>query len=58
MKYNYEDNTKLRIVILLDKVTNKKIINYNKYISKEFKVFPVGEYEMISQTLEDFYDKQ
>jgi hypothetical protein len=48
----YYDLTNNKNVLLDDS------INYNKYISKGFKVFPVGEYEMISQTLEDFYDKQ
>jgi hypothetical protein len=48
----YYDLTNNKNVLLDDSV------NYNKYISKGFKVFPVGEYEMISQTLEDFYDKQ
>jgi len=33
MKYNYDDNTKLRIVLLLDDSTNEKIINMNKQIN-------------------------
>ncbi len=35
MKYDYDDNTKLRIVLLLDDKTNEKIINFNKQINSE-----------------------
>lgn len=35
MKYDYADNTKLRIVLLLDNVTNKKIIKLNSKINSE-----------------------
>lgn len=34
MEYNYEDNTKIRIVLLLNYFTNKKIKKYNKKINK------------------------
>ena len=33
MKYNYDDNTKLRIVLLLDDTTNEKIIRFNEQIN-------------------------
>lgn len=33
MVYNYEDNTKLRIVLLLNEETNQEIINLNKEIN-------------------------
>lgn len=35
MKYSYDDNTKLRIVLLLDNKTNKKLIKFNKQINEE-----------------------
>ena len=34
MKYNYADNTALRIALLLDRQTNKTIKNFNKEINK------------------------
>jgi len=35
MKYNYENNTKLRIVLLLDNETKEKILTLNKEFSKD-----------------------
>lgn len=33
-------------------------VNYNKYIDKGYKVIPIGEDAIVSQVLEDFYDKE
>ena len=33
MKYNYDNNTKIRIVLLLDEKTNNKILKFNKQIN-------------------------
>lgn len=32
--------------------------SYNKYIDNGYKVYPLGEDELVSQVLEDFYDKR